>query len=122
MTPRAALAIIVLGGLAIVSLGPFPQPDLPGPLELLPHALAYAAVTYVLLVVTHRDAPVRPWMVALIAASMVMLGVALELAQRVVDRDVDVDDAIANTLGVGLAVVVWTVFRLIRNSGPSRGR
>jgi hypothetical protein len=35
-----AVAILVLGGLAALSLGPFPQPDMPGPLEQLPHAIA----------------------------------------------------------------------------------
>jgi VanZ family protein len=116
--------LLLLVGLAAVSLGPFPQPDLPGHLELLPHAVAYAAGTYFLLTISHRKKGdrVRPWVVAVIAASMVFLGAALEVAQRAVDRDVEVMDALANSLGVVIAVVAWGVTRWMRGSAPDGGR
>jgi VanZ family protein len=116
--------LLLIVGLAAVSLGPFPQPDLPGHLELLPHGVAYAVGTYLVLTVSHRRKAdrVRPWVVAVIAASMVFLGAALELAQRAVDRDVEVLDAVANSLGVGVAVVTWGVTRWMRGSAPDGER
>jgi VanZ family protein len=106
----------------VVSLGPFPQPDFPGPLELLPHILAYGAATVIALALTHRDrsgvatAGIRWWTVALVAAAMMAFGVVLEGAQRVVRRDVEVADVVANAIGVVTAVVVWSVWRRSRRN------
>jgi VanZ family protein len=117
-----ALAILVLGGLVALSLGPLPQPDMPGPLEQLPHATAYAAATYVLLAVLDRRGELRRPTIALIAVAMILIGSALELGQRVVDRDVEVADVIANSLGVATAVVISSFARRYRRLGAARER
>ena len=118
----AALAILVVGGLVALSLGPLPQPDMPGPLEQLPHAIAYAAATYVLLAVLHRNGNLRRPTIALVALSMILMGLGLELGQRVVERDVEIADVFANSLGVAAAVLVLSFARRSRRPGPARDR
>jgi VanZ family protein len=114
----AALAILVLGGLVALSLGPIPQPDMPGPLEHLPHAIAYAAATFVLLAVLDRKGDLRGPTIALVAVSMILMGFALELGQSLVERDVEIEDLVANSLGVATAVVVLSFARRFRRLGP----
>ncbi len=118
----AALAILVLGGLVALSLGPLPQPDMPGPLEQLPHAIAYAAATFVLLAVIDRKGDLRRPTIALVAVSMVLMGSALELGQSVIERDVEIADVVANSLGVATAVVVLSLARRLRRLGAARDR
>jgi VanZ family protein len=123
VTPRiSALAILVLGGLVALSLGPLPQPDMPGSLEQLPHAIAYAAATYVLLAVLDRKGNLRRPAIALVAVSMVLMGFALELGQSVIERDVEFADVVANALGVATAVVVLSFARRFRRLGPAPDR
>lgn len=123
MTPGlGAVAILVLGGLAALSLGPFPQPDMPGPLEQLPHAIAYAAATYVLLAVIDRSGDLRRPTIALVAVSMILMGSVLELGQSVIERDVEIADVVANSLGVAAAVVVLSLARRFRRLDPARDR
>jgi VanZ family protein len=115
---------LVLVGLALVSLGPVPQPDLPGLFESLPHVVAYAVGTWVALTVItggRRD-PLRSRVVAIVAGSMIALGVVLELAQRAVGRDVEVADALANASGVFVAVVAYGLVHRIGRSTTVRGR
>jgi VanZ family protein len=118
----AALAILVLGGLVALSLGPLPQPDMPATLEQLPHAIAYAAATYVLLAVLDRKGDLRRPTIALVAISMILMGSALELGQSVIERDVEFADVVANSLGVATAVVVLSVARRSRRLGPVSDR
>ena len=123
MTPGlAAVAILVLGGLAALSFGPFPQPDMPGPLEQLPHAIAYAAATYLLLAIIDRSGDLRRSTIALVAVSMILMGSVLELGQSVIERDVEIADVVANSLGVAAAVVVVSVARRFRRLGPGPDR
>jgi VanZ family protein len=123
VTPgTAALAILVLGGLVALSLGPIPQPDMPGPLEQLPHAIAYAAATFVLLAVLDRKRDLRGPTIALVAVSMILMGFALELGQSLVERDVEIADLVANSLGVATAVVVLSSARRFRRLGPAGDR
>lgn len=121
VNPRIlAASVLIVLGLAALSLGPFPQPDLPGPLELLPHAIAYATGTLVLLALGDRDGGLRrrPARVLLIAASMILLGIVLEIGQRVVDRDVQLTDVAANCAGVGAAIAVWALARWVGRNPP----
>jgi VanZ family protein len=118
----AALAILVLGVLVALSLGPLPQPDMPAPLEQLPHAIAYAAATHVLLVVLDRKGNLRSPTIALVAVSMILMGFALELGQSVIERDVEIADVVANSLGVAAAVAVLSFARRVRRLRPARDR
>jgi VanZ family protein len=123
VTPRIlATSALVFLGLAALSLGPFPQPDLPGPLELLPHAIAYATGTIVLLALGDRDGGLRrhPTRVLPIAASMILLGIVLELGQGVVGRNVEAWDVVANSLGVAIAVAIWGLTRRVRRASGRR--
>ena len=123
-TPAIALGVLLIGGLAIVSLGPFPQPDLPRPLESLPHAAAYAVGMLIVLAAMPRrpGEGVRSRDVAIIAVSLIVVGAVLELAQRLVGRDVEAVDVLANALGVTIGAVVWTVVRRLGDSAADRGR
>jgi VanZ family protein len=123
VTPRiAALAILGPGALVALSLGPLPQPDMPGPLEQLPHAIAYAAATYILLAALDRKGQLRRSAIALVAVSMILMGVALELGQNVIERDVEIADVVANSVGVVTGVVVLRCDRRLRRLGPARNR
>jgi VanZ family protein len=107
VTPgSAALAVVVLGALVALSLGPLPQPDMPGPLEQLPHTITYAAATYAVLAVLDRKGNLRRPAIVLVAVSMILVGFALELGQGVIERDVEIADVVANSFGVAIAVVV----------------
>ena len=127
MTGRSsaiALGLLVVGGLAVVSLGPFPQPDLPGRFESLPHVVAYAVGMLTALAATYRDPrqPVRRRDVVILAASLIAVGAILELAQRLVGRDVESTDVLANALGVVIGVAVWSALRRFVGSAAGRDR
>ncbi|HUF58990.1 MAG TPA: hypothetical protein VMR89_05845 [Actinomycetota bacterium] len=115
--------LLVLLAIALVSLAPVPQPDLPGTLDLLPHIAAYGLGTYLLLRVVYRtrETPTHPAKVTLVAGSMVVLGVAMELAQLVVDRNVEISDVFADVVGVAVAVAVWSLARKPHGSASDRG-
>lgn len=107
---------VIAGMIAVVmfSLGPDPLPDLgagigPATVERLPHTVAYAVLTgLILLAWMPRRREGRTWLsVAMVAVAVLSIGVALELGQAVVDRDADPYDVLANAAGVGVAVGVW---------------
>jgi peptidoglycan/LPS O-acetylase OafA/YrhL len=106
--------IAALSAVVVFSLGPDPFPDLgsgigPAIVERIPHAVAYAALTgLILLAWRPRRREGRRWLrVAMLSVGMLAIGVALELGQAVVDRDADPYDVLANAAGVGVAVGVW---------------
>jgi peptidoglycan/LPS O-acetylase OafA/YrhL len=113
----AVMWIAVIAALIAVvmfSLGPDPLPDLgtgigPATVERLPHAVAYAALTgLILLAWRPRRREGRAWLrVAMLAVGMLAIGVVLEVGQALVDRDADPYDVLANAAGVGVAVSVW---------------
>ena len=118
----AAGTVLVLVVMIAITLGPFPQPDLPGRLDQLPHVIAYATATLLLLPVVHGSgsARPRPLVVATVGGALVALGAMLELGQRFVDRDVELFDVIANALGVVVGTGVWTITRRVRSSEGRR--
>jgi VanZ family protein len=121
---------VIAGMIAVVifSLGPDPLPD-QGPgiasatLERLPHAIAYAALTgLILLAWRPRSRGGRTWFrVTMVALAILAIGVALEVGQAAVDRDTDPLDVLANAAGVGVAIGVWasSAPRGGGGSGPS---
>jgi VanZ family protein len=122
--------VAVIAGMiaaVIFSLGPDPLPD-QGPgivsatLERLPHAVAYAALTgLILLAWRPRRRGGRTWLrVTIVALAILAIGVALEVGQAAVDRDADPWDVLANAAGVSVAIGVWaaTTPRGGDRSGP----
>ena len=109
-------AFVVLAGIAYLSLVPVWDPDFPGPFDQLPHAVAYAVLTAVLLaILPPRSSTDTPWAGAIaLGLSLIIFGSLMELAQAVVGRDVESADAIANAVGVGVALAVWYVLRRTR--------
>jgi VanZ family protein len=120
-------ALLVAAVLLVIgfSVGPLPVPDLPGVWEYLPHTIAYAVLTGVVLAATppHRSLRAEAFRSIVVAIVVIALGVGMEALQRVFDRDVELADIVANTIGVTLAVAVHLVVRAGRNSfGRGRAR
>lgn len=117
------LVVLAVLGVVFLSLAPVPDPRLPGPLENLPHAAAYAVLTTLLLTaVLWRPTEDRgiPWLGAItLTLCVIIFGSAMELAQAVVGRDIEVKDTIANVVGIVTALVIWLVVWAIR--GPRAG-
>jgi len=111
------LLALTLVGIVFLSLAPVPDPDLPGPLEHLPHAAAYAALTGLLLTATLWRPAGRgrvPWLGAtVVTLCLVILGSTLELAQAVVGRDIEVADTVANVVGILAALAAWLLFWIL---------
>lgn len=101
-----------------LSLAPVWDPDLPGPLDQLPHAAAYALLTILLLALVSRRGTADPSTDVVVAVaislSLIILGCFMELAQAVVGRDVEAADAVANAVGVSVALLAWLIVRAIR--------
>jgi VanZ family protein len=112
-TAGVGVALLVLAGIAYLSLARAWDPDLPGPIDQLPHAVAYAVLTAALLaVVLPRSSPETARVGAIVLGlSLIILGSLMELAQAVVGRDVEGADAVANAIGVGAALAVWFAFQ-----------
>lgn len=98
----AAVAVILYLTLA-------PNEDVPGSgmvWDKAAHSIAYGLLVIVgLLMSTHRR-----WMVIL---GVWLLGVGVEIVQGIMGfgRNGDWRDAVANTIGIGLGVVLWWVAR-----------
>jgi VanZ family protein len=119
------LAVVVLGGIIYLSLAPVWDPDLPGPLDQLPHAAAYGLLTLVLLAGLSRskNGGEVDWIVAVaIALSLVVLGSAMELAQAITGRDVQSADAVANAVGIAVALAGWLCLQAARRINVPEGR
>jgi len=116
--------VLILVGIVVWSIAPFPIPDLPGPLGGVPHAVAYAALMWTALNVPRvfSDANDRPhwsriFVLTLLAAAV---GAGVELGQAVVHRDAEIADFIADVVGITAAVLVWLASR--KRLGRSTGR
>jgi VanZ family protein len=113
----------------LFSLGPDPVPDtgsglLGAVLERLPHAIAYAVLTgFVLLSWTPEERRSIRRLVIL-AVTLFAIGVVLEVTQRVVGRDAEPMDALANGIGVVVAIGAWAAVARLRGSSsdPARRR
>jgi VanZ family protein len=103
----AVLAVVAL------SLGPDVTPggDI---LDSVSHAAAYAALTAVVLLATHRRAPRRWASVVAIALGLLAFGAAMEFAQAGVHRDATVADWLADAIGITVAAAVHSLVRVRR--------
>jgi len=103
--------VLILTGIVMWSIAPFPIPDLPGALGGVPHAVAYAAFVWTALNIPGafsdaRDRPRWPRIVVL-ALLAAVFGAGVELGQAVVHRDAEMADAVADVVGIAAAVLVW---------------
>lgn len=77
------------------------------------HAAGSAGITGVLLVAfvwfPRSFGRPRDGIATLLAVGIALLGSSLETAQRLVQRDADPLDALANIVGIGLALGLWLV-------------
>ncbi len=112
--------LLIVIAIAVLSLAPVPDPDLPAPFDNLPHALAYAALTVALLIATQQRT--RRWwerlaVATLVALGAIALGATFELAQGLVGRDVEFSDVVSDAAGVIAALVCFLGVRAIRTTG-----
>lgn len=109
------LALLILTGIVLLSLGPEFIPDLPDPWNRVQHAVGYATLTWVLLRgLGGRSAALSGAWIALGALFVIALGAGLELAQAGVNRDAEVADFVANIAGVVGALLGWLLMRSLR--------
>jgi VanZ family protein len=115
--------LLIFTGIVVWSIGPFSTPDLPGVLEGLPHAVAYAVLAWAALNLLMagstprlRARGPRIMFVTLLSA---FVGIGLEIAQATVHRDAEVGDVIADVVGITAGVLAWLIAdrRRQRSSG-----
>lgn len=103
------LGVFVAAVAVILYLTLAPNEDVPGSgmvWDKAAHSIAYGLLVIVgLLMSTHRR-----WMVVL---GVWLLGVGVEVAQSMMGfgRNGDWRDAVANTIGIGLGVLLWAIAR-----------
>jgi VanZ family protein len=113
------LALLILAGIIVLSLGPEFIPDLPNAWNPLQHAAGYAALMWVLLNGLSARSALTRRRIALAALLVIALSAGLEVAQAAVNRDVEVTDLLANISGVVGAVLAWVLMRSVRQDrGP----
>jgi len=116
------LAIVMLGTLIVLSVGP--QPPLPDVnlADKVLHAFAYAATIFVVLLAAvwrpGRGDGRFPKAGLILAGGLFMLGAGLELIQGLemfAPRSAEPGDAIANAAGVLGGLGVWTMLETVRD-------
>jgi VanZ family protein len=105
--------LLILTGIVVWSIGPFPTPDLPGVLEGIPHAVAYAALAWAALsLLTAGSTPrlrARRPRIVFVALLSAFVGIGLEVAQATVHRDAEVGDVVADLVGITVGVLAWLI-------------
>jgi len=106
-----AAPVLILTGIVVWSIAPFPIPDFPGALGVVPHALAYAALVWTALNVpgAFSDARDRPRWLRILALTLLaaVVGAGVELGQAIVHRDAEIADVLADVVGIAAAVLAW---------------
>jgi VanZ family protein len=116
---------VALAAIAAASLAPVPEPPLDGAWKHAPHAVAYALFTGTLFgAFAMRARPGRLGVGAAIAiaAFAIVFGVAMEVAQGFVGRDVERGDVAADVLGVAVVLLPWFVARGLALARGAAGR
>ena len=116
------IIVLIVVAIAVFSLEPVPQPQLPAPWKHLPHVIAYAVLTAALLTTLIPSRPPRPrrsvfLRTAVIVVCVVGLGVVMELGQGPVHRDVEAGDVVADVAG---AAVAFLIVLGLRGARPRR--
>ena len=102
------LAIAIVG----FSLGPAPEDPTFELSDKLTHGIAYFSQTlFVLLAWVGRPGRfAQPFQVAVSTTLVIVAGgLFIELAQSLVSRETEALDALANTVGAGLGLAVWSL-------------
>ena len=102
----------VVLALAIVGSSLGPTPDEPVASDKLIHGLAYFSQTLAVLLawVGRPGRFTQPFQRALSATLIIVAGgLFIELAQSFVSRETEALDALANTLGAGLGLALWSL-------------
>ena len=102
------LALAILG----FSLGPAPEEATFELSDKLIHAFAYFAQTLAVLLawVGRPGRFTQPLQMAVSATLIIVAGgLFIELAQSLVSRETEALDALANTLGAGLGLAIWSL-------------
>jgi VanZ family protein len=108
---RAGSVVLALAIVAF-SLGPAPEDPSIVISDKLIHGLAYFSQTLsVLLAWVGRPGRfAQPFQVAVSMTLVIVVGgLFIELAQSLVSRETEALDALANTLGAGLGLTVWSL-------------
>ena len=109
------LAGMLLTAIIVLSLGPAEAPDSFPYEDKIFHAAAYAALTFVVLLAgvwrpgrgNGRWPAATGWMLL----GVVVFGIALEVIQAFVSRDVSAFDGLADAVGATLALGIWKSLR-----------
>ena len=111
--PSSVPILLILTGIVVWSIGPFPTPDLPGVLEGVPHAVAYAVLVWAALnLLMAGSTPrlrARGPRIVVVALLSAFLGIGLEIAQAAVHRDAEVGDVVADLVGITAGVLAWLI-------------
>jgi VanZ family protein len=106
-----AAPLLILLGIAVWSIAPFPIPDFPGALGGVPHAVAYGALVWTTLNVpgAFSDARDRPRWLRILALILLaaVVGAGVEFGQAIVHRDAEMADVLADVVGIAVAVLMW---------------
>jgi len=108
----SAKRAFAITALLVIGISLLPGSDLLDiePWEKITHIVAYAVLAYVGVLAFPQ---LRQTM--MLAVMLPILGVAVEFCQLIVPgRQADIDDAIANTIGVALVLVPLFVLRALR--------
>ena len=102
----------VILALAIVGFSLGPAPEEPAASDKLIHGLAYFSQTLAVLLawVGRPGRFAQPFQVAVSTTLVIVAGgLFIELAQSLVSRETEALDALANMMGAGLGLAVWSL-------------
>lgn len=102
-------ATLIAAAVLLLSLGPgvFPDPGAGLP-DRLSHASAYAVLSMALFAAMDpASGPRRNLRLVVVSAALVGAGALIEVIQGFMGRDADAFDAIANTVGIAVALLIW---------------
>jgi len=111
--PSSVPILLIFTGIVVWSIGPFPTPDLPGALEGVPHAVAYAVLVWAALALLMAESTprlrARGPRIVFVALLSAFVGIGLEIAQATVHRDAEVGDVVADLVGITAGVLAWLI-------------